>query len=84
VDTEANVHVAVVAALASWGWRIRSVANTATKERGVDMIAELARQVFNVEVKGFPSATTPTATVPVRPSARARAVKPVTGTPKRS
>jgi hypothetical protein len=82
VDTEANVQVAVVAALASWGWRIRSVANTATEERGVDMIAELARQVFDVE--GFPSATTPTATVPVRPSARARAVRPVTGTPKRS
>ena len=37
--TEANVQAAVVAALAAAGWRILSVANTATKERGVDIVA---------------------------------------------
>ena len=35
--TEANVQAAVVTALASKGWRILSVANTATKEHGIDV-----------------------------------------------
>lgn len=38
--TEANVQAAVVTALAAAGWTIRSVANTTTKERGVNVIAE--------------------------------------------
>lgn len=53
--TEANVQATVVTALAGWGWRILSVANTATKERGVDVIAEAGGQTVGVEVKGFPS-----------------------------
>lgn len=55
--TEANVQAAVVTALAAAGWTVRSVANTATKERGVDVIAERAGLTVGVEVKGFPSRT---------------------------
>jgi hypothetical protein len=35
--TEANVQAAGVTALARKGWRILSVANTATKEHGIDV-----------------------------------------------
>lgn len=53
--TEANVQAAVVTALAAAGWMFRSVANTATKERGIDVVAERAGLTVGVEVKGFPS-----------------------------
>ncbi|GAB3488165.1 hypothetical protein [Flexivirga lutea] len=53
--TEANVQAAVVRALATDDWRILSVANTATKERGVDVIAERRGRTVGMEVKGFPS-----------------------------
>lgn len=53
--TEANVQAAVVTALAGTGWRILSVANTATKEHGIDVIAQRERRTAGVEVKGFPS-----------------------------
>lgn len=52
--TEANVQAALVTALAGEGWRILSVANTATKEKGVDVIASRDGQTVGVEVKGFP------------------------------
>ena len=52
--TEANVQAAVVAALAGRGWKIRSVANTQLKERGVDVIAEHDSVTAGIEVKGFP------------------------------
>lgn len=53
--TEANVQAALVTALAGAGWRILSVANTATKEHGIDVIASRDGQTVGVEVKGFPS-----------------------------
>ena len=53
--TEANVQALLVTALATDGWRILSVANTATKEHGIDVIASRDAQTFGVEVKGFPS-----------------------------
>jgi Holliday junction resolvase-like predicted endonuclease len=53
--TEANIQAAVVTALASDGWRILSVANTATKEHCVDVIASRGGETVGVEVKGFPS-----------------------------
>ena len=53
--TEANVQAALVTALAADGWRILSVANTATKEHGIDVIASRDGQTVGVEVKGFPS-----------------------------
>ncbi|WP_202613600.1 DUF7669 domain-containing protein [Ornithinimicrobium cerasi] len=53
--TEANVQASVVSALAGDGWRILSVANTATKEHGVDIVASRDAKTVGVEVKGFPS-----------------------------
>lgn len=52
--TEANVQASLVTAIAADGWRILSVANTATKEHGVDVIASRDGQTAGVEVKGFP------------------------------
>ena len=53
--TEANVQAALVTALAGDGWRILSVANTATKEHGIDVIASRDGRTVVFEVKGFPS-----------------------------
>lgn len=53
--TEANVQALLVTALATDGWRILSVANTATKEHGIDVIASKPSQTVGFEVKGFPS-----------------------------
>ena len=53
--TEANVQASLVTALAGAGWRILSVANTATKEHGIDVIASCDGQTVGIEVKGFPS-----------------------------
>ncbi|ACQ79749.1 conserved hypothetical protein [Beutenbergia cavernae DSM 12333] len=53
--TEANVQASLVTALAAKRWRILSVANTATKEPGIDVIASRDGQTVGVEVKGFPS-----------------------------
>ena len=53
--TEANVQALLVTALATDRWRILSVANTATKEHGIDVIAARDGQTAGIEVKGFPS-----------------------------
>ncbi|MEV6288526.1 hypothetical protein [Kribbella sp. NPDC051770] len=53
--TEANIQSMLVTALATDGWRILSVANTASKERGVDVIASRHGQTVGIEVKGYPS-----------------------------
>lgn len=53
--TEANVQASLVTALAAEGWRILSVANTATKEHGIDVVAAREGQTLGIEVKGFPS-----------------------------
>lgn len=53
--TEANVQSSLVTALVTVGWRIVSVANTATKEHGIDVVAALNGQTAGVEVKGYPS-----------------------------
>lgn len=53
--TEAKVQSAVVAALVGRGWEILSVANTATKQHGIDVIAANAGRTIGVEVKGYPS-----------------------------
>ncbi|MCL4221215.1 MAG: hypothetical protein KJZ65_07585 [Phycisphaerales bacterium] len=39
------------------GWQIRSSANTASRESGKDVIAELDDRVLWVSVKGFPDST---------------------------
>lgn len=53
--TEANVQAAVVTALATQGWRILAVANTATKQHGIDVVAARGERTVGIEVKGFPS-----------------------------
>ena len=53
--TEANVQALLVTALATDGWRIVSVANTATKEHGIDVIAARDGETAGIEVKGSPS-----------------------------
>lgn len=55
--TEANVQAHLVTSLATDGWRILSVANTATKEHGIDVIASREGGTVGIEVKGFPSRT---------------------------
>lgn len=53
--TEANVQAAVVTALAARGWRILSVADTASKQHGIDIVAAIGAERVGVEVKGYPS-----------------------------
>lgn len=51
---EANVQSLVVAHLVRQGWRITAVANTATRERGIDVLAHQNGRTLGVEVKGYP------------------------------
>lgn len=55
--TEANVQAAVVTRLADAGWRIVRVADTATKEHGIDVEAARDNERVGIEVKGYPSRT---------------------------
>lgn len=55
--TEARVQATLVNALVADGWLIVSQANTATKERGIDVVASRGGVVAGVEVKGFPTTT---------------------------
>lgn len=54
---EGNVQAAVVRHLAGAGWSIRRVADTASRERGVDIEASRDGEYLLVEVKGYPSST---------------------------
>jgi hypothetical protein len=54
---EGNVQSRMVSHLAKVGWSIIAVANTAQRERGVDIIAEVDGRRMLVEVKGWPSTT---------------------------
>jgi len=53
--TEANVQATLVKALVVGGWSIVSVASTATKEHGIDVVATRGDEAVGVEVKGYPS-----------------------------
>ncbi|WP_211244942.1 DUF7669 domain-containing protein [Intrasporangium oryzae] len=53
--TEADVQSSLVTALVKNGWRILSVANTAAREHGIDVVAARDGQTAGIEVKGFPS-----------------------------
>lgn len=52
---EGNVQSVVVKLLAADDWTILSVANTANREHGVDIIASKSERRLLVEVKGYPS-----------------------------
>lgn len=54
---EGNVQRAVRRHLEATGWRILREANTATQERGIDLLAECDGLRLAVEVKGFPKST---------------------------
>jgi hypothetical protein len=53
--TEAWIQSSVVAYLVSDGWQITSVADTARRERGIDIAATRCGESLAIEVKGFPS-----------------------------
>lgn len=53
--TEARVQSMVVTHLATHGWQIRSVADTAARTQGTDIVATKGSETVGVEVKGFPS-----------------------------
>jgi hypothetical protein len=52
---EGNVQAAVVRHLVHEGWDVVRVADTASRERGVDVRASRSEETMLVEVKGFPS-----------------------------
>lgn len=52
---EGNVQAVVAGALASAGWQLRSVADTASRAQGVDIVADRAGRRLLVEVKGYPA-----------------------------
>lgn len=52
---EGNVQAAVVRHIASRGWHIRRVADTKSRENGVDIEADLDGVSLLIEVKGYPS-----------------------------
>ncbi len=54
---EGNVQAAVVRHLAAEGWDIHRVADTSSRERGVDIDAVRGPERLLVEVKGYPSDT---------------------------
>lgn len=58
---EGHVQAAIVSHLSSSGWRISQVMDTASKARGVDIVAERDDRELWVTVKGYPQATAKTA-----------------------
>ena len=52
--SEANVQAAVVRHLVASGWRLLRVADTASREHGVDVEAERSGERLLAEVKGYP------------------------------
>jgi hypothetical protein len=54
---EGNVQATTVRHIAAEGWHIRRVADTASRERGIDIEADRDGQRLLVEVKGYPGTT---------------------------
>lgn len=54
---EGNVQAALVRHLAAAGWHIRRVADTESRERGVDIEADRNGERLLLEVKGYPGST---------------------------
>lgn len=52
---EATVQAAIADHLVATGWTLISTANTATKEHGIDIVAERGSRRLAIEVKGYPS-----------------------------
>ena len=54
---EGNVQEAIKSYLTQQGWTIKEESDTASQQRGVDLVAVLDDRVLAVEVKGYPSTT---------------------------
>jgi Holliday junction resolvase-like predicted endonuclease len=54
---EGNVQAAVATHLAGEGWIIEASADTASRARGIDLLATKDGRTLAVEVKGYPSTT---------------------------
>ena len=54
---EGNIQLKVVDYLVASGFEILSIANTASHERGVDIIARLKKKELWITVKGYPTGT---------------------------
>jgi hypothetical protein len=54
-QSEAAVQAQLVTHLAREGWHIQRVADTATREQGIDVLATKPGRTLAVEVKGWPS-----------------------------
>jgi hypothetical protein len=52
--TEAKVQAMVVAHIVREGWQIVSEADTASRQRGIDIVAARENEELAIEVKGFP------------------------------
>jgi len=52
---EGNIQASVIPWLASQGWSILSVADTSTRQHGIDIVAKRDGVRLGVEVKGYPS-----------------------------
>jgi hypothetical protein len=53
-DSEADVQARLVSYLAKIGWQIQRVADTASRETGIDVLATKDDRTLAVEVKGYP------------------------------
>lgn len=51
---EGNVQATVARFLTAEGWAIESAADTASRQRGIDLIATLGARRLAIEVKGYP------------------------------
>jgi hypothetical protein len=54
---EGNVQIVLAAFLEREGWRVVSKADTASRKRGIDIVATKDGRLLVVEVKGYPSTT---------------------------
>ncbi len=54
---EGNVQTQLVQYLSGQNYRIRSVADTLTKQRGIDIVAERNGEILWISVKGYPVGT---------------------------
>jgi hypothetical protein len=52
---EGNVQAALASHLLAGGWKVEQTANTATRERGIDLVATKGARRMAVEVKGYPA-----------------------------
>lgn len=80
---EGHVQALFGAYLLRHGWLITSLADTATKARGVDLLAHKGPRLLGAEVKGWPSSGYADPDAQRRPNPHSPALKPLTGSLRR-